>query len=109
TVTRHVVLKGEKGASLDWLLYANRYDSRNASFYDATLVYMDGNRPVQTAFADRIVWLGDRWVMENGVAYHYGQGEEFLVATYPSHTRPVELGQTPDQVAQLQKDPEEMS
>jgi len=109
TITRHVVLKGERGASLDWLLYANRYDSRTASFHNATLVYMEENRPIQTAFADRILWLNDRWVMENGVAYHYGPDEAIVVASYPSHTRPVELGQTPDQVAQLQKDPEEMS
>jgi len=109
TVTRHVVIKGEKGSSLDWLLYANEYDSRTAAFRNATLVYMNNNRPVQTAFADRIIWQGNRWVMENGVAYHYDGDGAFLVATYPEHTRPVELGQTPQQVAQLQKDPEEMS
>lgn len=108
TVTRHVVLKGERGGTLDWLLYANRYDSRTSTFYKATLVYMNENQPVETAFADRIVWERDRWVMQNGIAYHYSPSGEVVVAEYPSHTRPVNLGQSPKQVSRLQKDPEEM-
>jgi len=108
TVTRHVVIKGERGNDLDWMLYANRYDGRTSTFHQATLVYMANNEPVQTAFADRIVWQNDRWVMENGVAYHFSRDGNVVVATYPAHTRPVELGQTPQQVARLQKRPEEM-
>src|SRR5690606_39982482 len=83
TVTQHVVVKGERGGDLDWFLYANRYDSRTSIFHQATLVYMNGNRPTQTAFADRILWDGRIWVMENGIAYHYTDGDEVVVATYP--------------------------
>lgn len=108
TVTQHVVVKGERGGDLDWFLYANRYDSRTSIFHQATLVYMNGNRPTQTAFADRILWDGRIWVMENGIAYHYTDGDEVVVATYPEHTRPVDLGQGPQDIARLQKDPEEM-
>lgn len=109
TLTRHVVIKGERGKDLDWFLYANRYDSRERAFYQATLVYMDENAPVQTAFADRILWRDEAWVMENGRAYHYTPDGDVVVATYPSHTRRVNLGHGPDEVAQLQKAPEEMS
>ncbi len=49
TVTRHVVIKGERGNDLDWILYANRYDSRTSTFHQATLVYMQ-----QRAGADRV-------------------------------------------------------
>lgn len=110
TVTQHVVVKGERGSNLDWLLYANSYDNRTRSFTQATLVYMQGNRPVQTAFADRIVWRESAWVMEEGVAYHFAPDGSVVVARYPSHSRPVDLGgQGPDEIARLQKDPEEMS
>ena len=63
---------------------------------------------MQTVFADRIVWQNDRWVMEKFVVYHFSRDGNVVVATYPAHTRPVELGQTPQQVARLQKRPEEM-
>ncbi len=110
TVTQHVVMKGQRGGSLDWLLYANSYDSRTRSFDNATLVYMQSNQPVQTAFADRIVWRENAWVMEEGVAYHYSPDGSVVVARYPSHSRPVDLGgQGPDEIARLQKEPEEMS
>lgn len=109
TVTRHVVIKGERGNNLDWILYANRYDNRTSTFHQATLVYMSQNEPVQTAFADRIVWKDDVWVMENGVAYHFSPEGNVVVATYPAHTRRVDLGQTPREIARLRKDPEEMS
>ncbi|MBO2521848.1 MAG: LptF/LptG family permease [Clostridia bacterium] len=108
TITRHVVIKGERGNNLDWILYANRYDSRTSTFYQATLVYMNDNAPVQTAFADRIVWNERTWVMENGIAYHFTPEGEVVVATYPAHSRPVDLGQRPEDVARLQKSPEEM-
>lgn len=109
TITRHVVIKGERGNDLDWFLYANRYDSRERSFYQATLVYMSDNAPVQTAFADRILWLDEAWVMENGRSYHFGPGGDVVMVTYPSHTRRIDLGHSPDEVAQMQKSPEEMS
>lgn len=108
TVTRHVVIKGERGSNLDWILYANRYDNRTSTFYQATLVYMSNNAPVQTAFADRIVWAGQTWVMEDGIAYHFSPDGEAVVAMYPAHTRPVDLGQRPEDIARLQKSPEEM-
>jgi len=108
TITRHVVIKGERGNNLDWILYANRYDNRTSTFYQATLVYMSNNAPVQTAFADRIVWNERTWVMENGITYHFTPDGEVVVATYPSHSRPVDLGQRPEDIARLQKNPEEM-
>lgn len=108
TVTRHVVIKGERGDRLDWFLYANRYDSRTSTFYDATMVYLEGNQPHQTVYADRIVWERESWMLVNGVSYQYGPDGNVLVATYPSHTRPVDLGQRPEDVARLQKAPEEM-
>lgn len=110
TVTRHVVIKGERGENLDWLLYANSYDNRTSTFANATLVYMQENVPVQTAFAQRIVWRDGVWVMEEGMAYHFGTDGSTIVAQYPAHTRPVDLGgQGPKEIGQLQKDPEEMS
>lgn len=108
TLSRHVVVKSEKGSDLDWILYANSYDGRTSTFNRATIVYMSDNKPVQTAFADRILWLNDAWVMENGVAYHYSDDGDVVVASYPEHARPVDLGQGPDEIATLQKDPEEM-
>lgn len=110
TISRHVVIKGERGRDLDWLLYANSYNNRTSVFHQATIVYMRQNQPVQTAFADRILWQGNQWVMENGVSYHYTDSGNVVVATYPEHSRPVDLGrQTPEDVARRQKDPEEMS
>ena len=110
TLTHHVVIKGERGTDLDWFLYANSYDSRTSTFSQATLVYMQGNAPVQTAYAERIAWRDGTWVMEEGVAYHFGADGSVVVARYPAHMRPVDLGgQGPDEIARLQKDPEEMS
>lgn len=110
TITRHVVIKGERSRALDWFLYANSYDSRTRTFAQATLVYMQENQPVQTAYARRIVWHENTWMMEDGVAYHFSPDGSVVVATYPAHLRPVDLGgHGPDEVARLQKDPEEMS
>lgn len=108
TVSRHVVIKGERGANIDWLLYANRYDNRTSTFHNATLVYMEANRPVQTTFAERIVWRQNAWIMEEGIAYHFGNDGRIVVASYPQHARTIDLGQGPDDIARRQKDPEEM-
>src|SRR5690606_6830080 len=41
--------------------------------------------------------------------YHFSPEGNVVVATYPAHTRRVDLGQTPREIARLRKDPEEMS
>jgi len=108
TVTEHVVVKRQSGSQLVWLLYARRFDSRTQELTDVTIMNMENNRPSSTTYASRVVWENDTWYMESGVT-HVLDGDAAYTMTFGSGRQPIALDQTPKQLAQLQKDPEQMS
>jgi lipopolysaccharide export system permease protein len=108
TVTRHVVVKRFRGGYLDWLLYAGKLDSKTQVLSDVTILRMDQGKPQQTTYAGRVVWENDTWYMEQGQTVIYGADSAYTM-DFGSGRQPIALGHTPQELAAVQKDPEQMS
>jgi lipopolysaccharide export system permease protein len=108
TVTRHVVVKRYKANELEWILYARELDGKTQVLSDVTIMRMQGSKPQQTTYAGRVVWENDTWYMEQGTTHVFGDDSAYTMQ-FGSGRQPISLGQTPQQLAAVQKDPEQMS
>lgn len=108
TVTNNVVIRHYEGGQLAWSLYARSYDGKTQTLQHATIVQMSNNKPTQTTYAERIVWVNDAWFMENGISYFLA-GDNTYSMQFGSGRQPINLGQRPEEIAAAQKDPEQMS
>ena len=108
TVTRHVVVKRFQGGHLDWLLYAGQLDTNTQVLSDVTILRMHQGKPQQTTYAGRVVWENDTWYMEQGRTVIYGDDSAYTM-DFGSGKQPIALGHTPQELAAVQKDPDQMS
>ena len=108
TVTSHVVVKEQTGEHLQWMLYARQFDSKTLVLTDVTIITMEADKPRQVTYASRVIWDSNTWYMEEGVTHTLGDDAAFTM-TFGSGRQPISLGQTPQQLAAGQKDPEQMS
>jgi lipopolysaccharide export system permease protein len=108
TVTNHVVIKRHQASDLEWILYARRFDGKTQVLSDVSIMRMQDNKPQQTTYAGRIVWEKNTWYMEEGVTYVFGSDSAFTMQ-FGSGKQPIALGHTPQEIAAVQKDPEQMS
>ncbi|MGI6610992.1 MAG: LptF/LptG family permease [Limnochordia bacterium] len=108
TVTRHVVVKRFQGGDLDWLLYARNLDGKTQVLSDVTIMRMQQGKPQQATYAGRVVWEKDTWYMEEGRTCIFGE-ESAYTMEFGSGRQPIVLGHTPQELAAVQKDPEQMS
>lgn len=111
TVTSNVVLTEYEGGVLKGFLYAARFDQVTAAMSNVTLVSLEEGRPVETTFAERVVWGGDAWYMERGVIHRHGRGDEEQTGTmvFQDARRPMTIGYRPEDVVRAQRSPEEMT
>lgn len=108
-VTKNVILRQYQGDILEWFLYARQFDGRAETMADVTMLRLASGRPIETTYAERVVWDGSTWYMENGVSFMHGSAEQAVVVRYGQARQPVPIGQRPEQIAQVQKNPEQMS
>lgn len=106
TIQRNVLLRGPGGADGEWFLHARQFDAASQTMRDVTLVRLEGNRPVETTYAGRVVWDSGGWFMENGVTYLL---REEIMGQFGGSRQPLRIDQTPRQIAQRTRNPEEMS
>lgn len=105
----HVVLRGQEGGNNTWILYARRFDGTAQTMSDIVLTRMQNYRPTETTSAKRAVWVDDAWFMEDAVSHlYYGDGRVVTVS-YSEGRQPMQIFQTPRQIAARNKDPEQMS
>lgn len=109
TTQDNVVIRGQEGPNRTWLLFARRFDARTQTMNDLVMVRMERNRPIETTSAVRAIWDGDSWFTEETVSHHYVGDDRVVTLTYPEGRQPFQLAQTPQQIAQRRKEPEQMS
>ncbi|HEX6971727.1 MAG TPA: LptF/LptG family permease [Limnochordia bacterium] len=108
-VTRNVILRRYQGDILEWFLYAREFDGRSETMTDVTMVRLRSARPIETTYAERVVWGGSTWYMENGVSFLHGSTDQTVVVRYGEARQPVPIGQRPEEIAQIAKNPDQMT
>lgn len=108
TTQDHVVLRGQDGGGT-WILYARRFDGAAQVMNDIVLTRMESYRPVETVSARRAVWQDDTWYMEDAVSHRYFSDGRVITTTYSEGLQPLQIFQTPGQIARRTKDPDQMN
>lgn len=114
TVSHNVVLETYEGGRISRLLYAAEFDSSAQVMTNVSMVEFEGGRPVRQTNAERLVWEGDAWYFHRGLVYDFGRGNpgEWRPVTQISFLtgrRRLEMPARPQDVAALQKRPEDMT
>lgn len=109
TSQQHVVIRGQEGAEVSWVLYARRFDGRDQTMSDIVLTRLENLRPVETTSAKQAVWVDDAWYMEDTVSHLFFGDGRVVTLSYPEGRQPMQIRQTPAQIAQRRKDPDQMS
>lgn len=108
TTQDHVVLRGQDGGGT-WILYARRFDGTAQVMNDIVLTRMESYRPVETVSARRAVWEDEAWYMEDAVSHRYFPDGRVITTTYSEGLQPLQIFQTPGQIAARSKDPDQMN
>lgn len=109
TQQQHVVIRGQEGNNVSWILYARVFDGAAQTMNDIVLTRLVDHRPVETTSARRAVWVDDAWYTEDTVTHVYFSDGRVVTLTYPQGRQPMQIRQTPAQIAARTKDPEQMS
>lgn len=108
TAQDHVFIRNSDSLG-EWLLYARRFDGKKQEMNDIVFIRLENHRPVETTSAIRALWVDDAWYMEDTKTHVYLDDERVVTLTYPEGRQPMQIQQTPSQIAQRQRDPEQMS
>ncbi|MBE3583537.1 MAG: LptF/LptG family permease [Limnochordaceae bacterium] len=108
-VQENVMLNQYAGGSLEWLLWAARYDPSQEVFSDVTIVTMDRGKPAQTIYTQTLAWVDSGWVMQNGTLYRYGSQGEVTRLDFQGGSQRINLNTRPEEVSERQKSTDELS
>ena len=92
-----------------WTLYAQRFDSREQIMENLVFTRLSGGRPVETTAAKRAVWDNDMWYMEGAESYLFGGDAGVITVSFSELRQPLDIGQSPEQIALRNRDPDQMS
>jgi len=108
-VRENVTFSHYQDGKLHWLLWAARYEPEDRRLEDVTIVTMAGGAPAQTVHARGLKWMGDYWLLQDGMIYRYGQDGQVTTLLFQGGSQQVDLGVEPQEIAAEQKSPSEMS
>lgn len=109
TRQEHVVIRGQEGSAVNWILYARTFDGTAQTMGDIVLTRLENHRPVETTSARRAVWVDEAWYMEDTVSHLYLGDGRVVTLSYPEGRQPMQIRQTPSEIAARNKDPDQMS
>ncbi len=92
----------------DYILYTYRFDGDDGSMEDVILQEFTDGEPDSLIKADRAEWLDSGWNFYDGVIYHLEEGERVPAMEFKEYRDREEI-HDPDQIAQLDKDPDDMN
>lgn len=105
----HIIIKNMDGGDISTLVYAKRYDSNTKLITGITAQLFTNGEVTQIENAETATWNGTYWVMHNGVIFDLlpnGQGVE---RTMHFNEQILPIAKNPNQIAQEQRDPDEMT
>lgn len=92
----------------DYILYTHQFDGDTGVMKDVLLQEYESGDPTTLIKADKAEWLEDGWKFFDGSIYHLKEGARVPTMTF-SEYRTREDIHNPDRIANLDKDPEDMS
>lgn len=105
----NVVLRDFEAGQLSRLLYARVYDGEKRVMEEAVVQEFAAGQLSRTIKTGKITWDSGAWYYSQGEAYEYLEDGRVVTARFNTVRQPLTLSVKPDQIAQQQKSPEEMS
>lgn len=104
----HIVIKDVKGASIERLTYARKFDETQSTMYSVTVQDFDNDQLVRVENAEKAVWEKNQWVMYNGIIHDLTpEGNLERAMHFEQQVMPVE--KNPGAISREQKKPDEMT
>jgi len=103
----HIILKDIKDGSIQRLIYARRFDAKKNRMEWITMQDFENGKLVRVENADYGEWLGNSWLMHNGIIYTIANGEMSHTMHFATQKLPIQ--DSPDNIVRAQKKPEEMT
>lgn len=109
----HIIIKDIKSGMIERLIYARRYNGETQQMEGITMQLFENGKAAHVENAAYAEWMGDRWVMHNGIIYDITHDDEPIekLARHTVHfdTQILPVEQGPREIVNSQKKPEAMT
>lgn len=105
----HIIIKDIQRGKISRLIYARHYDAKSQQMQGVTLEVFNEGKISHVENAEYAEWLGDNWLMHNGVVYDISDGKNDAAHTMHFSTQLLPVNQSPREIIREQKRPEEMT
>ena len=105
----HIIIKDIDGGKISRLIYARRYDAKTQQMQGVTLEIFKDGKVSHVENAEYAEWLGEKWLMHNGIVYDITKENKDAHHTMHFDTQLLPVNQSPRQIIRDQKRPEEMT
>ena len=90
------------------MTYARRFEESDSTMYGITIQEFESDKLVRVENAEKAIWQGNQWIMQNGVIYDLAaDGQAQRTLQFDKQIMPVD--KNPKNIARAQKKPEEMT
>lgn len=104
----HIVIKDVDQGNLERLTYARRFEEADSTMYGITIQEFEKDKLVGIQNAEKAVWQGSQWIMQNGVIYDLStDGKVQRSLQFDKQIMPVD--KNPKSISDAQKKPGEMT
>jgi len=104
----HIVIKDVKGAALERLTYARKYDEADQTMYAVSIQEFEQGNIVRVENAEKAVWNKDHWIMYNGTIHDLStEGSLQRMMRFEQQVMPI--NKNPVAISREQKKPDEMT
>lgn len=104
----HIVIKDVDKGNIERLTYARNFNEENSTMNGITIQEFENNKLVRVQNAEKAVWQGNQWIMQNGVIHDLStDGKVQRSMQFSKQIMPVE--KNPKSIARAQKKAEEMT
>jgi lipopolysaccharide export system permease protein len=104
----HIVIKDVDKGNLERLTYARRFEEQDSTMYGITIQEFEADRLVRVENAEKAIWQGNQWIMQNGVINDLStDGKVQRSLHFDKQIMPVD--KNPKDISRAQKKPEEMT
>ena len=104
----HIVIKNVDGESISSLMYARKFDGETKELHTVTLEEFENDELKRVENAEKAVWNGSKWIMQDGIIYDLSVGGE-VERTLRFTSQVMPITQDPKGISKAQRKPEEMT
>lgn len=103
----HIIIKDIKDGTIDRLIYARRFVAETDIMEGITMQSFENGEIKHVEDAEYAEWKNNEWTMHNGMIYDVTEGTSQHTVRFDTQVLPI--NESPQQIVQGQKKPEEMT